>query len=48
MWKNILAKFQEVNDCVDIDRTMAQQQLFNKNVKKLTQTVNIHTFYFSW
>ena len=45
-WKDILEKSQEVNDCVDTGKTVAQrQQLFNKNVRKLTQTVSIHIFY---
>jgi uncharacterized protein YoxC len=40
-WKDILEKSQEVNDCVDAGKTVAQQQqLFNKNVRKLTQTVS--------
>jgi hypothetical protein len=40
-WKDILEKSQEVNDCVDVGKTVAQQQqLFNKNVRKLTQTVS--------
>ena len=44
-WKDILEKSQELNDCVDAGKTVAQrQQLFNKNVRKLTQTVSIHIF----
>ena len=36
-WKDVLQKFQEVNDCIDTSKTIAQQQqLFNKNVKKYT------------
>ena len=46
IWKDILERSQEVNDCVDTSKTVAQrQQLFNKNVRKLTQTVSIHIFY---
>ena len=44
-WKDILEKSQELNDCIDVGKTVAQQQqLFNKNVGKLTQTVSIHIF----